>query len=174
MPRQLRRFQDNGDYHFVTFSCYDRRPYLAEHGAYDVFEEILERFRARNGLHLYAYVLMPEHVHLLLSEPLCAKLSSVLGVIKQQSSKRLIQGRPAFWLERYHDVNLATAEKTRDAVRYIHRNPVARGLVERPEDWPWSSYRHYLTGTPGRVEVESWWTEMARKRISDLPPRETG
>ena len=56
-----------------------------------------------------------------------------------------------------------------DAVRrrYMHRNPVARGLVEKPADWPWSSFRHYATGQLGVVEIESHWT--AFRRGNQLP-----
>jgi len=49
-----------------------------------------------------------------------------------------------------------------EKLRYIHRNPVKAGLCERPEDWEWSSFRHYATGCEGQVEIESEWT--ARKR----------
>ena len=47
----------------------------------------------------------------------------------------------------------------------MHRNPVKRGLVKRPEDWAWSSFRHYLTGEEGVVEIESWWTGRKRERM---------
>jgi putative transposase len=49
-----------------------------------------------------------------------------------------------------------------EKLRYIHRNPVERELVSRPEDWRWSSFRHYALGEMGEVEIESQWT--ARKR----------
>jgi hypothetical protein len=49
--------------------------------------------------------------------------------------------------------------------RYMHRNPVRRGLVERPEDWPWSSFRHYAAGVESRVEIESQWTARKRERL---------
>ena len=49
-----------------------------------------------------------------------------------------------------------------EVIRYIHRNPVKRGLVEKPEDWPWSSSRHYATGEQGTVEIESQWTAFWR------------
>ena len=44
----------------------------------------------------------------------------------------------------------------------MHRNPVVRGLVEKPEDWTWSSFRHYATGVKGRVEIEPQWSAMRR------------
>lgn len=169
MPRHLKRFQESGNYHLITFSCDHRRPYLLEPGAFRTVEEIMEKMRARHSLAVHGYVLIPEHVHLLVEEPAETKLATVIGVIKQQSSRRLIGYRAAFWEERYHDVNLHTGKSATAALKYIHRNPVARGLVNEPHLWLWSSYQHYVTGLPGTVEVESWWTEMARKGRSELP-----
>jgi hypothetical protein len=53
-----------------------------------------------------------------------------------------------------------------EKLRYIHRNPVKAGLCERPEDWEWSSFRHYATGCEGRVEIESEWTARKRERAA--------
>ena len=72
-----------------------------------------------------------------------------------------------FWQARYYGFNVWTAEKVTEKLDYMHRNPAVRGLVERPEDWAWSSYRHYATGQIGAVEVESQWT--AARRGYELP-----
>ena len=64
--------------------------------------------------------------------------------------------------KRYYDFNIRNYSQFVEKLRYIHRNPVKAGLCERPEDWEWSSFRHYATGCEGRVEIESEW--MARKR----------
>ena len=53
--------------------------------------------------------------------------------------------------------------------RFHHRNPVVRGLVERPEDWPWSSFRHYFAGADGVVEIESQWMARRRERMGIIP-----
>ena len=53
-------------------------------------------------------------------------------------------------------------DKRAEKLRYMHRNPVKRGLVEKPEDWPWSRFRHYATGLKGTVEIESQWTAFQR------------
>jgi hypothetical protein len=68
-----------------------------------------------------------------------------------------------FWQGRYYDFNVRTPEKRVEKLRYMHRNPVKRGLVERPEDWGWSSFRHYATGVEGVVEIESEWTGRKRE-----------
>ncbi len=74
-----------------------------------------------------------------------------------------------FWQARYYDFNVWTARKRVKKLRYIHRNPVKRGLVEKPEDWRWSSFRNYATGEEGVVEIESPWTGRKRERAGTAP-----
>jgi putative transposase len=94
---------------------------------------------------------MPEHVHLLMSEPLDVPLSKILQALKISVSRRLVQ-RP-FWQPRYYDFNVFTHNKRVEKLKYMHRNPVTRGLVTRPEDWPWSTYRHYLLNEPASALI---------------------
>lgn len=135
-----------------------KTPYLNDDHSRIIFEEILEQLRQRHGFFLFGYVLMPNHVHLLLSEPTKQQLQSTLRVLKGETSKRLKGDRKQFWQTHYYDFNVLTHRKYVEKLRYIHRNPVERGLVEKPEDWPWSSYRHYLTREQGSIEIESEWT----------------
>jgi len=128
------------------------------------FEAALERVRSTYKLRVYAYVIMPEHVHLLLSEPERGILSDALKSLKQGVSRRLIGKAQHFWQKRYYDFNIRNYPQFIEKVKYIHRNPVKRGLCERPEDWEWSSFRHYATGCEGRVEIESEWTARKRER----------
>lgn len=169
MPSRLKRYQTEGHDHFITFSCYRRLPYLNEDRARLVFEETLEKLRQRHQFFLFGYVLMPEHVHLLLTEPKRQTLATTLSVLKGETSKILKGNRAQFWQTRYYDFNVLTQKKHVEKLRYLHRNPVTRGIAERPEDWPWSSFRHYLTGEPGRVEIESEWTWDRRER-NPTPP----
>jgi REP-associated tyrosine transposase len=164
MPRFLRRYQQTGDLHFVTFSCYRRQPHLGYAGARDLFERSLEAMRQRYDFFLCGYVVMPEHVHLLISEPDKAVLARALQALKLSVAVQRRE-RP-FWQARYYDFNVYTARKRIEKLRYMHRNPVRRGLVARPEDWPWSSFRHYLTGERGTVEIESPWTATRRDRAA--------
>jgi len=80
-------------------------------------------------------------------------------------ARRLIGDQKHFWQARYYDFNVYTAKKRIEKLRYIHRNPVKRDLVEKPEDWEWSSFRHYATGEEGVVEIESEWTGRKRERM---------
>ncbi len=107
------------------------------------------------------YVVMPEHVHLLVNEPKLGLLARSVQALKLSVAKRRRE-RP-FWQARYYDFNVRNPEKTSEKLRYIHRNPVVRGLVEKPEDWQWSSFRHYATGLEGTVEIESFWTAWRRE-----------
>jgi putative transposase len=66
------------------------------------------------------------------------------------------------WQARYYDFNVHNEEKRVEKLRYMHRNPVKSGLVEKPEDWAWSSFRHYALGAIGTVEIESFWTAARR------------
>ncbi len=90
-------------------------------------------------------------------------LTQTLKALKQSVARRLIAGREHFWQPRYYDFNVWSSAKRTEKLKYIHRNPVARGLVERPEDWPWSSYRHYVSGEEGVIEIASWWTRRKKK-----------
>jgi putative transposase len=159
------RYQQTGEFHFLTFSCYRRRPYLSTVAAMDLFEDALERVRLRYLFAVAGYVVMPEHVHLLVSEPKRALLSKAIQALKLSVSMRS-QERP-FWQAHYYDFNVSTHEKFVEKLRYIHRNPVRRGLATRPEDWKASSFRHYQTGQQGTMEIESEWT--ARLRGWQLP-----
>ena len=167
MPSGLKRFQQAEALHFITFSCFHRLPLLEAPAARETFEAVLEQTRARHQARIYAYVLMPEHVHLLVNEPPRIPLAQLLKAVKQITSRKLRGSREKFWQDRYHDSNVYGEKARSEVIRYIHRNPVKRGLVEKPEDWPWSSFRHYATGVKGTVEIESQWT--AFRRGNQLP-----
>jgi putative transposase len=164
VPSRLKRYQSEGHSHFLTFSCYHRSPYLNDDHSRTIFLQTLERLRQRHNFLVFGYVLMPEHVHLLLSESRHRPLATTISVLKGQTSKLLKGTRPQFWQIRYYDFNVFTQPKFVEKLRYIHRNPVERGLVDKPEDYPWSSYHHWLTGEPAPVEIESHWTHTRRER----------
>jgi putative transposase len=133
--------------------------------AMELFEDALERVRLRYLFVVAGYVVMPEHVHLLVNEPRRALLSRAVQALKLSVSMRSRE-RP-FWQAHYYNFNVSSHEKFVEKLHYIHRNPVRRGLAAKPEDWPWSSFLHYQTGARGTVEIESEWT--ARERGWQLP-----
>jgi putative transposase len=108
---------------------------------------------------------MPEHVHLLVNEPPKILLAQFLKAVKQMTSGKLWGAQEKFWQERYYDSNVHTEKSRSEVICCIHRNPVVRGLVDKPEDWVWSSFRHYATGVKGAVEIESQWTAFPRGNL---------
>ena len=68
--------------------------------------------------------------------------------------------RAPFWQTRFYDFDVWTEKKRVEKLRYMHRNPVTRGLAA-PEDWRWSSYRHYLLDESGAVRVNEGWGKIS-------------
>jgi putative transposase len=168
VPRGLNRFHRSRQSHFLTFSCYHRQPYFDCPEAYDLFVQCLEVTRRRFGLRIYGYVVMPEHVHLLVSEPGHGTLADTMRELKLSFSKRVRSQRQSarsgsFWQKRYYDRNVRDGREFSIKLRYLHRNPVKRGLVKEPGDWKWSSFRHYAFREIGAVEIESEWTARDRE-----------
>jgi putative transposase len=125
----LKRYQDKGQLHFVTFCCYRREAHLEMTMARDLFEDALERMRQRYDFQVVGYVVMPEHIHLLVSEPVRESLATGLQALKLSVARRSKQ--IPFWQARYYDFNVFTEEKRAQKIEYMHWNPVKRGLVER-------------------------------------------
>jgi REP-associated tyrosine transposase len=163
VPYGLERYQQTGQAHFVTFSCFKREPYLRDSRLATAFLRSLELVRRRYQMRIYAYVVMPEHVHLLLSEPDTSGLCRAIQALKISVARKAeaYQITP-LWQKRYYDHNIRGYRSFVEKLRYLHRNPVKRGLCESPIEWEWSSFRHYATAEAGLVEVESEWTEQRR------------
>ncbi len=147
----LRHFDNEGTARFVTFSCYRRLPFLNDNLAKHIVIEELQRVRDKHNFRLFAYVIMPEHVHLVILPAEGMRLGLVIGELKSVSARRFFQQRPCgppgekriLWLRRCYDHNCRTPESTIEKIKYCHNNPVARGLVSDPRDWKWSSYNCY-------------------------------
>jgi len=178
MPRGLHRYYGADQLHFITCSCYRRLPFLRSARSRDRLLSMLEQTRKRYRFVVVGFVVMPEHVHLLLSEPEVGTPSTVMQVLKQRTARALLprnrlcdprQGklfgkiceRAPFWQTRFYDFNVRTEKKRVEKLRYMHRNPVKRGLVAEPEDWRWSSYRFYLLEEPGPVCVNQGWGKIS-------------
>ena len=171
MPNRLHRYYGAGYSHFVTTSCYQGLPLLGTARNRDLLVQVLEQVRRRYRFVLVGYVVMPEHVHLLISEGERGNPSVVMQAIKQGFARRLLARlrkaesppqltlwtgpveRGRIWQPRFYDFVVFSDQKRVEKLRYIHRNPVKRGLVLKPEQWPWSSYRHYAYGEAGPVVV---------------------
>ncbi len=170
MPPRLHRYYGAGYLHFITFSCYHRRPLLGTPQRRQRFLNLLEEVRRSYKFVVVGYVAMPEHVHLLLSEPERANPSVVIQVLKQRFARQVLRarrerqdgsqrtlwetdGEEHVWQRRFYDFVVWNEHKRVEKLRYMHNNPVKRGLVLEPEQWPWSSFRFYSYGDPGPVLV---------------------
>ena len=169
-----------GQVHFVTFSCYKRRQILVDESARTMLAESLDAARLRLRLELWAYVFMPDHVHLLLRpREGTYSMAAILRQIKGPFAKRLIEDWTADRRGRLRllraegssgarfrvwergggfDRNLYSQERIRRAVEYIESNPVRKGMVADPLDWVWSSARARagIADVPIRVDPIRW------------------
>jgi putative transposase len=166
MPWGLTRYHHTGQSHFVTFCCYHRHSLFTSDASHRIFESALERVRRSFRLRVYRYVVMPDHIHLLVSEPEQGTLADAVKSLKQGAARRLIGDADHFWQKRYYDFNVRNHAQFVEKLHYIHWNPVNKGLCERPEDWPWSSFLHHATGAEGRVEIQSEWTARQQERTA--------
>ena len=149
MPTGLERRYGRGDLHFITCSCYRKLPLLRSGDSRDVFVKILAEIRDRVGFALVGYVVMPEHIHLLISEPPEGTPSMVLQLLKQDVSRCLDretghggQSLPKFWEPRFYDFSVWS--------------PVKRGLVSHPKDCVWSSFSFYANRERGLIQIDRW------------------
>jgi putative transposase len=168
MPWGLKRYYGTGALHFITWSCYQRTRLLGSSARRDLVLAVLELMRVRYRFAVIGYVVMPEHVHLLISEPLIGDPSKIIQAVKLSVSRRLAIGGEfcgRFWQSRFYDFNLWSQQKEIEKLKYMHRNPVVRGLVASPEDWRWSSYRSYAYGEAGLVRINdwTWWEDKIRR-----------
>jgi putative transposase len=182
MPNRLHRYYGAGYLHFITTSCYQRRPLLGRRQDRDLFLQVLETVRRRYHFAVVGYVVMPEHVHLLLGEPERANPSVVMQALKQGFARRRLRKRRShadprqgqlsnealetghIWQRRFYDFVVFSEKKRVEKLRYMHRNPVKRGLVLEPEQWAWSSFRHYANGERGCVLVNEMQKAELRVR----------
>jgi putative transposase len=162
MPWGLKRYYGAGGLHFITWSCYHRQPLLATPAERDLLLTVLERMREKYRFAVIGYVVMPEHVHLLVSEPQLGNPSTVVQAVKLGFARRSMRHR--VWQRRFYDFNLWSQRKEIEKLKYMHRNPVVRGLVEEPGQWTVPT----PTGKPG-------WSAPTvgpggRRRFAPAPP----
>lgn len=169
--KRMRRRENPIDDRFITFSAYRRLPLLESAAVAAMLVEWLGAARRDHGLSLFAWVIMPEHVHVL-CRAAGSPWSAVAEAMKTQVSRRALtmwrqtdapilqrlvtgRGRARFWQHGggFDRAQRDLAEFVR-TVKYIHRNPVERGLVTRPEEWRWSSVRWWMGRREGELECD--------------------
>lgn len=182
--RRLERRYGFGHLHFITCSCYRRMPLLATERARNVFVKVLNEVRERYDFALLGYVVMPEHIHLLISEPKVGTPTTVMQVLKQRVSRAMLlrqrrkrspsgqmrlwkdppfKRRPHSWQRRFYDLNVWSWKKRNEKMNYMHFNPVKRGLAKHPKDWQWSSYLFYASGRADLCRPNPEWKAKEKR-----------
>lgn len=163
--RTLKRYDTPNQARYLTFSCYHRLPLFNNDKIKQRFVDQLELTRKRLGFKLYAWVVMPEHIHLMvMPDSRNATIRRLLHALKRPFAADVLDrwrqmdapilgkvtddnGNPHFWLcGGGYDRNIYSDHELLEKVQYIHANPVRRGLVTSAIDWPWSSARWYDRG----------------------------
>ncbi len=144
---------------FLTFSTNHRLDLFGTAALRDVFSQQLKRSKDRHGFLLYAWVLMPNHAHLFIREPINGEVKNILRSLKSPVARTILakwkkldapildrladsQGKIRFWLQGGgYDRNIVSDDEFDEKIRYIHQNPVRANLVEHDTDWAWSSAR---------------------------------
>ena len=170
-----RRFEIANQPRFLTFSCYKRLPLFGNDAIKDEFAKRLELIHVRLGLKLCAWVVMPEHVHLIIV-PNLPEVSTpqILSAIKRPFAELVLRrwkqfkapilrnigvatNRYRFWQAGGgYDRNIRHEAEMIQKINYINANPVNRGLVDKPVYWRWSSARWYAGSRDGSVDVDRW------------------
>jgi len=147
---RLRRIEDVDRIFFATFNVERGVPPLFP-GERDLVLKTLAELRGPRDFKLFGYVVMPDHVHLLLW-PQSISLVRILRDLKSLTGFGMAKGRGRhgqIWQRSYFDFICRRARDFSEKLEYIHRNPVVAALASRCEDWQWSSYRYYAkTGEP--------------------------
>jgi REP-associated tyrosine transposase len=160
---ELKHYDHDGRARFVTFCTHKRIPILTNNRFRKIILDSIQYICKTHQLSLLGYVIMPEHVHLVIIPPEKIKLGPMIGEIKRISSIKIhdimIETNSKFkdtmitkrdnimkftlWQRRCYDHNCRNDKSVWEMVNYCHNNPVKRGLVSRPEDWRWSSFKDY-------------------------------
>lgn len=162
MPR-LRHLNHFNTARAINFSCFHRNYLLRTEEIISPFLRELEHARSVYSVKILGYVVMPNHVHLILHPEEGSDLGKIIGEIKARSAGRILsifcsekasilwslqtfkggRLRTSFWQARCYDHNCRSLDDVREKINYCHLNPVRAGLVADPAEWKWSSYRWY-------------------------------
>ena len=175
--RKTRKVYDrDGDAHFLTFSSCRRLPLLNKDRTRQWMIDAIALSRSKHSFDWWAWVIVSEHVHLVLWPHSKVRISSILTTMKQSVSRRAIlwlkENSPGFLeqlldrqpngKESYRfwqrgggdDRNLRSTRDIREKILYAHQNSVKRRLVDSPELWKWSSAKGWLTGSETPISLD--------------------
>jgi putative transposase len=121
-----------------------------------MFLDVIGEVRRDTNLELYAWVVMPDHVHLILRTAPPLTMGRAMQLMKGRFANRyngFLGRKGPVWQDRYHARVLTSDKALTAAIEYVHHNPVAAGFVVAPEDFPWSSAKLFLAPEPRGVEL---------------------
>ena len=171
---------NQGPVFYITTVVQGRLPIFVRPAYVIPLFDSLIYYRSSYNFKLLGYVCMPDHLHLLIWPQQAADLDAILRDFKGFTAKRIVRqaeaeknsaflaqfasageepkrGDHKVWQASFWEQDVYSARYLRDRLVYLHRNPVRAGLVEKPEDYPYSSYRTYLTGEEWLIEVDRDW-----------------
>ena len=156
MP-DFRRYPNEGFPYLVTTNIKARQPLFVQRGCSEITIASIEFLRTHLGHHVHAYVVMPDHVHLVVTPRADGYVSQIMHSLKLYTARRigaLLRSKGGIWQARFHERTLRTPKDVESALTYVHDNPVRAGLANRPEDYRWSSYRACILGEPTPIDVD--------------------
>jgi putative transposase len=187
MPRHLKRYYGSGDLHFITSSCYHRKPRLGSAARRDLFLAVLEQVRKRYAFVVAGYVVMPEHFHLLVSEPQRGTPSTVMQALKLGFARRVLaelrrrrapglsveSSRTSVWQARFYDFNVWTERKRIEKLRRVaHISAASIALALRTGGAPHLAGFEMREGAPGNSPVHPSQTNRSPLFYSAVMPRD--
>ena len=150
-----RRFTGHDLPFFVTTNTVDRTPLFAAEASVLLLTQVIAEVRHETKFRLHAWVLMPDHIHMVLSTPNVVAVGDVMRLVKGRFANRhnrQTERCGSVWQSRFHERALRNDAALMRAIDYVHMNPVEAGLVERAEDYRWSSAKWWAC----RVDDRSW------------------
>jgi putative transposase len=182
---KLFKSHDPNIFHYTTSVCYQRVPVFRSPHACELFIEAFAETKRRIPFKLIGYVIMPDHVHLIIN-PINCDISKVMNSLKSAAARKVIDWLKEFkhqsslgklalatpqkrghnhalWQKDFSAIDLWSPKFILQKLNYVHLNPVRAGLCKHPAEWKWSSYRAYFPHEPGSVPIEvdsrGYWGE---------------
>ena len=147
-PHAREKIGDNEIYHIITRGN-NRQNVFQDDSDFQSYLSLIAKYKERYPILLFHYCLMNNHVHLLLKVIRSEDLKRFMQGVSQGFSRYYKQVNSYvghLWQGRYKSFHIGKDSYLLECGRYIERNPVRAGMVTTPQDWPWSSYRHYAYG----------------------------
>ncbi|MCX6740475.1 MAG: hypothetical protein NTZ49_04580 [Candidatus Parcubacteria bacterium] len=162
----MEKFDDPGHIHFVTFKTANNVPFFKDDKCCDIFLEELDRLRTELSFDIYGFVIVPDHVHLLIGQVFAYGSPNKFGdtpesslnefgisyigkKIKGVTARKInkyLQRSGALWKHRFFDFNIYSHKKFEEKLKYIHDNPISHGLVSDISLFRYCSWRNYELG----------------------------